>query len=167
MKILALDLSTKSSGWALFEGADLKDYGLATAANADVISRIYKIVSEIQSVIMANSDISTIVIEEVRPENQKGVGNLHTHKMLMWLQAKLNFMLHDNYPWIKIEYVYPSEWRAKCGIKNGRGVKRAEAKAADIEFANNHFGLSLKSDDIADAIGIGYGYYRSLGYNWT
>lgn len=158
MQILSLDLSTKNSGWAIFDDHDLKEYGAIPATSTDVIKRIYKIVSEIQAILQAHPDISVVVVEEVRPENQRGAGNLHTHKILMWLQAGLNFMLHDNFPKIKIEYVYPSEWRARCGIKNGRGVKRDQAKAADIEFANNKFNLTLKSDDIADAIGIGWSY---------
>ena len=32
MNILSLDLSTKSSGWALFEAGNLKDWGCITSA---------------------------------------------------------------------------------------------------------------------------------------
>ena len=38
--ILTLDLSTKSSGWAIFEGDNLKDYGCITASSTNKWSRI-------------------------------------------------------------------------------------------------------------------------------
>ena len=36
--------------------------------------------------------------------------------------------------------------------------KRESLKIADIEFVNKQFNLNIESDDIADAIGIGWGY---------
>ena len=39
MKILSLDLSTKSSGWAIFEDTKLIDYGCVTSSSTDLIKR--------------------------------------------------------------------------------------------------------------------------------
>jgi hypothetical protein len=53
--------------------------------------------------------IDKVIAEEVRPENTGyGVGNLKTHRALMWLQAGIAFMLHDNYKKLELEYIYPS-----------------------------------------------------------
>ena len=41
MIILSLDLSTKSSGWAVFEDKKLKEYGCITSASTDLVKRIY------------------------------------------------------------------------------------------------------------------------------
>jgi hypothetical protein len=76
----------------------------------------------------------------------------------MWLQAAIAFKVHDDFPKVKIEYVYPSSWRAACGIHTGRGIKRESLKEADIAFAEKTYNLSNLDDDTADAICIGHSY---------
>ena len=83
----------------------------------------------------------------------------------MYLQAALVFFMHDNYPKVKIEYLYPSEWRSRCGLHTGRGIKREELKKADIAFVKKVYNIEV-NDDIADAIGIGYAYL-SPEENWA
>ena len=68
-------------------------------------------------------------------------------------------MVHDNFSKIKIQYVYPSEWRKVLGIKQGAGVKRETLKAADIQWVKTKFNIDV-NDDIADAIGIGFSYLK-------
>jgi hypothetical protein len=63
-------------------------------------------------------------------------------------------MIHDKYPKVTIDYLYPSEWRKCCKIKTGRGVVRETVKQRDIRFVQETFGITV-NDDIADAIGIG------------
>ena len=159
MNILSLDLSTKSSGWAIYIDKDLKDYGCITSASTDLIKRIQIMTTAIKEILEKYSNINKIVLEEVRPEGGYNVGNLQTHRALMWLQASIAFMLHDNYKNIEIEYIYPSSWRAACGIKNGRGIKRTTLKEADIDFVKEKFGIQV-NDDIADAICIGYSIFQ-------
>lgn len=168
MKILALDLSTKSTGWCLFEGNRLIDYGLITAYSSDVINRIKKITKELEEIINKNSNIQTVLMEEVRPQGtQYGVGNLHTHKVLMWMQASVIFSLHEINSSINVKYVYPNEWRAACGIQTGKGIKRNNLKIADIDFVQKNYNLTV-NDDIADAIGIAHAYIHKIKneINW-
>lgn len=154
MNILALDLSTKSSGYAIFEGTELKDHGCVTSSSQDLIKRIHIMIDAIDTILKENK-IDKIVVEEVRPEGGYGVGNQKTHKALMYLQAALEFLIHDNHNEVKIEYIYPSSWRASCGIKNGRGIKRTSLKEADIKFVEETYGVTV-NDDEADAICIGH-----------
>lgn len=168
MKIISLDLSTKSTGWAIFNGTKLKDFGCITAFSKDVINRIQKVTSDLSDIFLNNPDIEKVIVEEVRPENEQyGVGNLHTHKVLMWLQASIVFFLHDNYPKVEVEYVYPNEWRAACGIHTGRGIKRQSLKPADIKFVKDTYRIDV-NDDIADAIGIGHAFVNTIDneINW-
>ena len=80
MKILSLDLSTHSSGWAFFEGETLKDYGCITATSSDLINRISKITKELKEILDKYSPIDKIILEEVRPDGRGyGVGNLQTY----------------------------------------------------------------------------------------
>lgn len=152
MNILSLDMSTKSSGWAMFENKDLKDYGCITSASTDLIKRIHVMTDNLKE-ILNNNKIDKIIVEEVRPD--VGASNIQTHRALMWLQAALAFLVHDEFKTIEIEYIYPSSWRAKCGIKNGRGIKRETLKEADIRFVKENYGIDV-NDDIADAIAIGH-----------
>ena len=43
MKTLALDMSSKSTGWAVFEEQQLIDYGCITCSSTDALERIKKI----------------------------------------------------------------------------------------------------------------------------
>lgn len=158
MYLLSLDLSTKSSGWAVFNDGNLVDYGCITASSTDLIKRIKKMTDELQISALNKYEIGKVIVEEVRPEGGYGVGNQKTHKALMWLQAAVAFMLHDNYPTVELEYIYPSSWRASLGIKNGRGIKRQTLKEADVEFVKTKYRINV-NDDVADAICIGLAQY--------
>lgn len=166
MRILALDASTKSTGLALFDDTKLIDYRCITAGDNDLIKRIKKIIFELNLYFgNLNTPIDKIILEEVRPEN--GLQNIKTHKALMYLQAAIMFWLHEKYPKVEVEYTYPSEWRAACGIQNGRGIRRESQKAGDIKFVQDTYGITV-NDDIADAIGIGHAYVNKLDneINW-
>lgn len=160
MKICSLDLSSKASGYAIIENRTLIDSGVITVNGTDAIARIKKMSAGIASILEKHRDIDVLVLEEVRPSDDNGNRkNLHTHKILMYVQAAMIFLMHELYPNIEIEYLYPSEWRAECGIRNGRGIYRDEQKKLDIEFVKNLFNLNV-GDDEADAIGIGVAYAK-------
>ena len=153
---LALDASTKSTGAAVFnDKGEIVRYSCFTSASTDVVNRIQVMVSYIDE-LLNQFPVDTIVIEEVKPD--QGDSNTKTMKALFWLQAAIAFLLHDKHPQVKIEYVYPSEWRQQCGIKTGRGIFRQELKEADIQFVKNTYNITNINDDIADAICIGYAH---------
>lgn len=151
MKILSLDLSTKSSGWAIFEDGFLIEYGCITASSTDLIKRIIKIENELEEILKKHKDIDKAIAEEVRPES--GMQNIKTHRALMWLQGYIAILLHKYK--INLDLIYPSSWRAAIGIKTGRGIKRTSLKEKDIQFVKENYNLDV-NDDIADAICIGY-----------
>lgn len=164
MKILSLDASTKSTGFAVFNETKLETYGCLTASSTDLVKRISKIITELEQVLSQNT-IDKIILEEVRPE--QGLQNLKTHKALMYLQAAIVFLIHERFNTIEIEYVYPNEWRKVCGIKTGSGVRRETLKPKDIQFVKDNYNITV-NDDIADAIGIGHAYVNKLDneINW-
>jgi len=51
MKILFLDLSTKSSGWCVGENGKIIDYGCITASSTNVLKRIAAITDGINKLI--------------------------------------------------------------------------------------------------------------------
>lgn len=157
MTLLALDLSTKSTGWAVSKDNVVVDYGFITATSTDLVVRIQKIIVELKAIVEKYKP-SKVVVEEVRPP-QESRQNIQTHRALMWLQGAVGILLHEIDKNIKMEYIYPSEWRSACGIKTGPKVLREAQKKYDIDFVHKNFGI-LVNDDVADAIGIGYGYNK-------
>lgn len=105
--------------------------------------------------ILQNNGIDKIIIEEVHLEREQS--NMKTYKALMFLQAAIVFMLYNEYPKIKIEYLLPSEWRSLCGIHTGKGIKREELKQKDIDFVQKIYNIKV-NDDEADAICLGYAF---------
>lgn len=152
MKVLALDLSTKSAGWAYFDGQKLIDYGCIVTTNSNVLTRISTIVEQLE-IVYQRYFPQEIIVEEVLPED---VGHNNTvFKALMYLQGVVAVMFNKYGK--KLEFFTASEWRKKCGIRTGRGIKRDTLKAADMKFVEDHYKI-VANDDICDAICIGYAY---------
>jgi Holliday junction resolvasome RuvABC endonuclease subunit len=146
--ILALDLSSKSSGWAIGDESKLIDHGCITSASTSNIKRIIIMRDNIKEIIK-KYDVKEIVIEEVRTDYK----NAHTYKVLTWLQGIIVVAAYEVNPKINITYIQPSSWRASIGIHTGRGIKREELKKADITYVKNKYGIEV-NDDEADAICI-------------
>lgn len=166
MRILAIDASTKSTGVAIFEDKELITYDCLTASSKDLVVRISSIIKQLNIFINNNLSIDKIIMEEALPVSET---NTKTHKALMYLQAAISFLVHENYPSISIEYIYPSSWRSKCNIQTGRGVTRSTLKDADMRFVLDNYNIEA-NDDICDAIGIGHSYWitnESMELNWT
>lgn len=150
MYILALDLSTKASGFAIYEDKKLIDYGCITAASSNLFNRIDKMIEELTK-ILQKYKFDCVYIEDVFPEDVHN--NRNVFDALKYLQGYVLHLLND----FKLKHTFytASKWRAKCGIHTGRGIKRESLKPQDIAFVKKQFGLDV-NDDIADAICIGY-----------
>lgn len=154
MYLLALDASTKATGFAVFYDTELLVCNCITASSTDLYKRIHKMVDSIITIV-EQMGITQIVMEEVIPDHSK---NTNTFRALMYLQALIHIEMHDKHPEVQIEMIYPSSWRSICGIEDGRSSKREQKKQKDIDFANRTYNLSLINDDAADAVCIGHAY---------
>lgn len=150
MKTLALDASSKSTGWAIFDGQKLEKYGCITATSSDLYKRIEKMGTELTTILNENK-IDKVIIEDVVPDDVRNNGTVF--RALMHLQGHLCMVLDK--AGLKAEFIIAAHWRKLCGIKTGAGIKRESLKPKDIEFVKNQFGLNV-NDDIADAICIGF-----------
>ena len=138
MKILSLDLSTKSSGYAVSQDSILESYGCITATSRDVIQRIIKMRNQLSQIIKDNN-VKKILMEEVRPDY-----NIHTSKVLMWLQAAIVIAAYEINPQTQCEFIGASQWRAQLKIKQGRGIKRNQLKPQDIQYVKNKYKEELR-----------------------
>ena len=161
MRILSLDASTHSTGYAIGQNEKLEFHGCITASSKNVIKRIIKMRDQLSKLIK-NNKIDKIIMEEVRPEY-----NSHTNKILMWLQAVIVIAAYQIDSNIEYDFVGASEWRAALKIKQGRGVKRQALKPQDIQYVQDKYNLSV-NDDEADAICIFDAYWQKFDneINW-
>ena len=161
MRILSLDLSTKSSGWCIGQNESLETHGCITASSRDVIKRIIKMRDQLSKIIK-NNKIDKIVMQQVRPQY-----NSHTNKVLMWLQAIIVVAAYEINPKIEYQFIGANTWRAALKIKQGRGVKREQLKPQDIQYVQNKYNIKV-NDDEADAICIFDAYHQKFNneINW-
>ena len=159
MNILAVDASTKSSGYAIYKHNKLQEFDCITASSHDLFSRINVMVEQIKQVLIKNPDLDYVILEQVR---QDGFVNVKTYKALMYLQGCICMMIHQQFKHLQIGFLYPSQWRKTCGIRQGRGVQRATQKQNDINWVKAKYDVDV-NDDIADAIGLGYAFVTENG----
>lgn len=161
MRILSLDLSTKSSGVAIGEDGILKSHTCIVATSKDPINRIILMRDQIAKIIKDNQ-IEKIIMEQVRPEY-----NSHTAKVLMWLQAAIVIAAHEINKNITYEFIGANQWRATLKIKQGRGIKREMLKPQDIKYVQDKYNIKV-NDDEADAICIFDAYCEKFNneINW-
>ena len=153
---MGLDPSSKSTGLAIFDNDKLIHYECITAGSANLYNRIDKMISELERII-TQYKIQYVYIEDVYPEDVRH--NIQVFKALTYLQGFILHLLNKHN--IRYTFFTASEWRSKCGIHTGRGIKRESLKLKDIEFVKNQFYINV-NDDVADAIGIGF---AGLGLN--
>ena len=161
MKILSLDLSTKSTGWCIGQNESIIAHGCITASSKDVMKRIIKMRDELSKIIKDNK-IQKIIMQQVRPDF-----NSHTGKILMWLQGIVAMAAYEINPTIEWDFIGASTWRAALKIKQGRGVKRNDLKPQDIQYVKNKYNITV-NDDEADAICIFDAYNEKFNneINW-
>jgi len=67
MKILAIDPSSTSTGWALFEDKELKEYGVVTSNSKDLVSKITDMIYNLNDLFFTDpllfTDPNKIIIE--------------------------------------------------------------------------------------------------------
>ena len=167
--ILALDQSTQKTGWAVYNNAQLTDFGCFDATG-DLFVRIIKLREWVKSKINELGGIDCLVFEEIQLQNIPGTsreGNVATFKKLAYVQAVLIELALD----LQISYkIIPSStWKSNCGIV---GRSRAEQKQDAQRFVDYKFHVK-PNQDTCDAICIGMSYCLEqqqkedvIGFNW-
>ena len=165
MKILFLDLSTKSTGWCIGENGKLIQYGCISASSTNVLKRITTITNEIDKLVQQYK-INKIVAEEVRTD----YNNVHTYKVLNWIQGITLYRAFQFNPKIDYEFIQASSWRSQIGIHTGRGIKREQLKQEDIKYVKHKYSIEA-NDDVCDAICLMDAYYakneQTDGFSWA
>lgn len=161
MKIIGFDLSTKSSGVAIYQDTKLLHYQCVTAASSDLFARIQKITDRIQQILDQYAPDKAF-LEDPLPAV---VGNnMSTYKALTYLQGYICMRLRKRK--IKYELLVSSQWRSQAGLKTGRGVKREALKKQAIDKVQQMYNIKV-NDDVAQAILIAYSQLKQKSLGWS
>lgn len=155
-KVLSFDQSTQKTGWGLFEGGTLVEYGLIDLhKEKDSKQRWSMMVSNISQLILEKKPRVVVVEDTVLQRSPT------TLKMLAQLQGAIIGCAQSLS--LSCEVIYPTAWRKVLGIKQGK-CKREELKAKAMAYVKDRCRLGVTEDE-ADAICIGFAYckMKSIG----
>jgi len=147
-RLLALDQSSKLTGYAIFQNGELDKYDYFGFDGTDVPSRLIKIRDKINQII-EEENITRVAIEEIQLQYNNS-NNVVTYKTLAFVMAVILVLCKERK--IPCEIIPSVTWKSACGIK---GRARAEQKKNAKAFVLEKFGLDLPQDTV-DAICLGY-----------
>lgn len=144
-RILALDQSTRITGWSIYDSGELIKYGTFITDLDDEIQRDRAIKNWLINMIN-NWKPEYVGLEGIQYQQNMGVTTFET-------LARLQGILMETLLELNIEYsICPTNtWRAHCQVK---GKTRIDKKRSMQLLAKQWFDISV-TDDEADAIGIG------------
>lgn len=146
-RLLALDQSSKISGFAVFEDKSLIDSGFFTMPdNDDIGLRLMKIRNKIIDLIK-QYNIDEVAFEDIQLQGQ--INNVQTYKVLAEVYGIVLELLTELN--IKYQIVHSQTWKSELNIK---GKTRKEQKANAQLYILNKYGKDVTQDE-ADAIAIG------------
>ncbi len=145
MKILALDQSTKLTGYALFQNKKLKKHGVLDSdvkenLPLDRMRNMHFLLKDLIKQIKPDY----VILEAVQYQK-----NLSTYGQLSQLQGVIFSLLFELD--LGFHIIESSAWKSFNGVK---GRARKEQKASAIQKVKNTYNIEVSSD-IADAILIG------------
>ena len=165
MRLLALDQSSRITGWAIFEDGKLVTYGKFNAeiVGSDIADRLHHIRNKVKTLIEENG-ITSVILEDIQMQGNV-VNNVQTFKALAEVFGVISELLVDmNIPQTA---VLASSWKSALGI---RGRARAEQKRAAQDWVINTYGVKPTQDE-CDAICIGAHKFKNIvsdeGFDWA
>lgn len=149
-RTLALDQSSRVTGYAIFDDAKLVKYGTFSTSAAEDIDRFARISAWLLSIINSYKPdyigIEGIQFQEEGGGQKMGITVFQT---LARLQGVLMMICHN--AGIPFEICPTNTWRHHCGVK---GKTRADKKRSTQLLIQEWYNIKA-SEDEADAIGIG------------
>lgn len=163
-KLLALDQSSRITGWAIFDNGKLVNYGKfnAEVVGANIGDRLEFIRNKICKLIEDNQ-IEEVIMEDIQMQGNV-VNNVQTFKVLAEVFGVISELLVE----MKIPQsaVLASSWKSALGIK---GRARAEQKQNAQKWVIDTYSVKPTQDE-CDAICIGAHRNKhtpDIGFDWA
>ena len=159
MRILALDQSSRITGWALFDENELIEYGkFDLSKEPDIGERLHQARYIVQDIIN-KLNVDKVILEDIYMDGQR-VNNVQTFKVLAEVFGVLYELCIDmNIP---VEAVLAGTWKSTLGIK---GKTRPEQKRAAQAWVLENYGIKATQDEV-DSICIGAHIIKQNINNW-
>ena len=146
MKLLALDQSSRCSGWAIFDDEELVNSGTFTLKSDDIGERLVDYKKHVEKLICDN-EIEEIAFEDIQMQNQ--INNVQTFKILAEIfGVTQEYLVEQGYFY---HVVSSNTWKSQLNIK---GKQRVEQKKNAQAYVLEHYNKKVSQDE-ADAICIG------------
>lgn len=156
-RVLGIDQSTSTTGWAVFDDKELVKSGFFEAKEKDTFTRMSRIRGIIRGLIeLWKPDyvlFEDIQLQDFGGKGLRGEGNvvgIKTFKTLARLQGILGELCLELD--IPFDFCAPSTWRSTLRVK---GRSRADKKRSTQLQISKIYNVEVGEDE-ADAIGIGY-----------
>lgn len=158
MKILALDQSTRKSGYSYFENNQYISSGVVDLSKStlDTYERSFKMAKELWAVIKKYKP-EVLIIEDV--QNQS---NTNTVIILSRLQGMI--IGYAEAHGVKTYILLPSQWRKVLGFAQGPKVKREELKQQSINYVKKHYGIDASEDEM-EAVAINAAAHKIYNFS--
>lgn len=158
MKLLALDQSSKITGYAIFENNKLIKYGKLSYDDSDLGTRLVKLRSDLKDLI-EQTQIDEVIMEDIQYQPNIGID---TFKVLAETFGVVYELLTEMR--IPNSSVWSTSWKSVLGIK---GKTRPEQKRNAQNYVVTHYGVKPTQDE-CDAICIGlYKLNRKPDFDWS
>lgn len=155
--ILALDQSSRVSGYAVFVDNQLVASGTFTVSDDYIPDRLVKIRKKVVALI-EKYDINKVLLEDIQMQTQ--VNNVSTHKILAEVLGVLEELCAERK--IPHELIHSSTWKSGLNIK---GRDRATQKRNAQAYVEEVYKLKVSQDE-SDAICIGSHYVKKTKSAW-
>lgn len=142
MRILSLDLSTKSSGFAVFDDGELLEYGTIKSNDTSYLVRNKIMADKVRVLLDTYGGFDHVVIEEL-----KIITNQRTLVVLGILHGMVIRECQDTHTIL----VPPTVWRKPFNLNYKRNVAKKKA----ISLCRTKYKIPVKNDDEAEAILLG------------
>lgn len=157
--LLALDQSSRVTGWAVFEDGILSDSGTFSVTDQKTGQRLVKIKNKVLQLI-EDYEIDEVIFEDIQLQSNVA-NNVKTFKTLAEVFGVIYEALEKRN--IPNSQVLATTWKSKLGIK---GKRREEQKKNAQQFVWDTYGIQVSQDE-SDAICIGtYKIQQKEDYNW-
>ena len=159
MRILALDQSSRVSGWAVFDEDQLIGYGkINLSKETEIGERLHILRNSVRDMIK-ELKIDKVILEDIYMDGQR-VNNVQTFKVLAEVFGVLFELCVDLE--IPVEAVLAGTWKSTLNIK---GKTRPEQKQAAQAWVQENYNIKT-SQDTVDAICIGAHIIRQNINTW-
>lgn len=164
-KLLALDQSSRTTGYAIFEDGKLIHHGAFTVTSDSIKDRLFKIRTKVLNIIQ-QYEITEVVMEDIQLQGNV-VNNVQTFKTLAEVFGVISELLVE----LKLPQtaVLSTSWKSTLGIK---GRISPEQKRNAQKWVVSEYGISPTQDE-CDAICLGVHYLRKkpvsdpAGFDWS